>query len=72
MSSFEVEFADWLKGAFSAPVPSEVRAFCFNLFEPADLPEKFAVDLIGAPSFDPHSEDWACVEIWAPNPRTSS
>lgn len=69
MNDFETTLSDWLRAALGNTVPEEVAAFCFNLSEPADLPEKFAVDLIGAPTFDPNDENWACSEAWWPDPR---
>lgn len=68
--SFETAFAEWLADASCQSVSDEVVAFCFNLFEPADVPGvKFGIELIGAAQFDEGDPDWACDEIWEPETR---
>jgi len=67
---FPSDFRAWLASALQAPVPNEVRAFSFNLFEPALINGvKFGVELIGAEQLDPQDSDWGCEEIWAAQPR---
>jgi hypothetical protein len=69
--SFPTQFKEWLSSALQLPVPSEVRAFSFNLCEPALIDGvRFGVELVGAGVFDPEDSDWACEEIWTAQPRT--
>lgn len=55
----------WLNDVLEHKVPSEIsseiRAFCFNLYEDGD--GDWSVELVGTESFDPDDEDWACDEI---------
>ena len=68
--NFEREFENWLSTALQVPVPEEVKAFSFNLFEPAGEEEvKFGIELIGAGNYDPDDSDWACDEVWEPKQR---
>lgn len=68
--NFEREFENWLSTALQVPVPEEVKAFSFNLFEPAGEEEvKFGIELIGAGNYDPDDSDWACEEVWEPKQR---
>ncbi len=67
---FEQEFRKWLGESLKLELPGEVKAFAFNLFEPASVDGvKFGVELIGAREFDVHDSDWACDEIWEPEQR---
>lgn len=61
--------SEWIDGALSAPVPDEVAAFCFNLYENDDY--CWSMDLIGAGRFDPEDQDWACDEVTDFNSRES-
>ncbi len=54
-------FAAWADHACSRDIPSEARAFCFNLAETSDA---FVVELIGSPIFDRMDRDWACEEVF--------
>ena len=68
--NFEHEFEDWLNKGLENNIPASVKAFSFNLFEPASIDNvKFGIELIGADIFDPNNSDWACEEIWEPNER---
>lgn len=68
--SFPEEFNSWLDRAIQSGVPASVKAFSFNLFEPAFVEGvKFGVEVIGASQFDECNSDWACDEIWEPNER---
>lgn len=68
--SFPNEFESWLDRAIQSDIPASVRAFSFNLFEPAFIEGvKFGVEIIGASQFDESNPDWACDEIWEPNER---
>ena len=68
---FPSSFRAWLKDVLAEPVPKEVVAFSFNLFESAGVDGvNFGVKLVGAPDFDPDNSDWACDEVWEVNPRT--
>lgn len=67
---FAEQFEGWLRQAFASEVPGEVRAFSFNLFEPAFVTGvKFGVELVGASRFDPNDPDWPCDEVWQPIQR---
>lgn len=51
----------WLNNVLGQKIPSEVKAFCFNLYE--DGNEGWSIELVGTETFDPDDEDWACDEI---------
>jgi hypothetical protein len=66
---FERDFRAWLESSLM-DVPPDVKAFSFNLFEPAPVPDvKFGVELIGAGEFDENDPDWPCGEVWVPVQR---
>lgn len=68
--NFEQQFATWLNDGFAGDIPDKVRAFSFNLYEPACIADvKFGVEVIGAGSFDEEDPDWPCDEVWEPQPR---
>lgn len=68
---FENNFVSWLSNSLSQEIPDSVRAFSFNLYEPALVNDvKFGIELIGAESFDEHDSDWACEEVWEPATRS--
>lgn len=60
---FEKVFENWITESLSDEIPSTVKAFSFNLYEP------FGIELIGASSFDLDNSDWACDEVWEPKQR---
>ncbi len=68
---FEEQFHAWLRHALAeGAMPPEVKAFAFNLLEPAATPGvKFAVELVGTAGFDEDDPDWACDEVWSPRQR---
>lgn len=67
---FENTFISWLHASLTAPIRDEVKAFAFNLYEPAGEPGvKFGIELIGAGVFDEDDPDWPCEEIWEPETR---
>ena len=67
---FTEQFEGWLEQAFASEVSSDVKAFSFNLFEPAFVDGvKFGVEVVGSSEFDPGNADWACEEIWSPKQR---
>jgi hypothetical protein len=73
MINFEEEFNIWLEDSLSISVPTNVKAFSFNLYETAFEEDfKFGIELIGAERFDRTDEDWACEEIWEPIQRRIS
>lgn len=73
MASFQNEFRQWLEGGLDADIPEDVKAYSFNLYEPAfEEGVKFGVELIGASAFDPNNSDWACEEVWEPAQRRLS
>ena len=51
----------WLNDILGQKIPSEVRAFCFNLYD--DWYEGWHIELVGTENFDVDDEDWACDEI---------
>ena len=51
----------WLNNVLGQKIPSEVKAFCFNLYE--DGNEDWSMELVGTGTFDLDDEDWACDEI---------
>lgn len=51
----------WLNDVLGQEIPSEIRAFCFNLYE--DENYGWAIELVGTETFDLDDEDWACDEI---------
>jgi len=72
-TQFEHVFRKWLDLVFSADVPDDVVAYSFNLFECADESNgKFGIEFVGAGSFDPDNEDWACDQVWSPQQRAIS
>jgi hypothetical protein len=67
---FEQQFAAWLNDGLAGDTPDNVKAFSFNLYEPAGIPDvKFGVEIVGAGSFDAEDPDWPCDEVWEPQPR---
>ncbi len=68
--NFEEQFAAWLHESLAEDIPSDVEAFCFNLYEPAGQRDvKFGIELIGAGRFDETDPDWPCDEVWEPQRR---
>lgn len=55
------DFARWIDAALSQPLPGEIAAFNFNLYEGSECHE---LELIGAPTYSPQCEDWACDDIF--------
>jgi hypothetical protein len=67
---FPSQFEEWLRQALTVHVPADVRAFSFNLFEPAGIEGvKFGVEIVGTGEFAPEDPDWACNEVWEPAHR---
>jgi hypothetical protein len=59
--------AEWIDTALAAPLPTEIAAFHCNLYEGRTAHQ---LDIIGAPSFDPHDSDWASDDIFmSPEPQ---
>ena len=56
------KFETWLDNVMQMNIPSDVVAFCFNLYE--DENETWTLELIGASSFDKDDSDWACDEVF--------
>lgn len=55
------EIKDWLDGVFAQPIPEDVAAFCFNLYEDGD--GDWSAEFVGTKSFDAEDGDWACDEV---------
>ena len=55
------DFKKWLDKALNKPIPEEVIAFNFNLYE--DLNKTWSVELVGTDNFDMDDEDCACDEV---------
>ena len=67
---FRESFRAWLADGLSHAIPDSVKAFAFNLYEPAMVDGvKFGIELIGAGEFDENDPDWACDEVWEPSTR---
>jgi shikimate kinase len=67
---FEARFNEWLNRSLMEPIPKQVKALCFNLFEPSgESGVKFGIELIGAGRFDSNDPDWPCSEVWEPSTR---
>ena len=64
MTNEYTDFAQWLDLVLSPELPEGIAAFNFNLYEDAEDSHLFAVQLIGAPSYDPNLPDWACEELY--------
>ena len=58
-----MEFQTWLERQLNKPIPAEVVAFNFNLYE--DDEEEFDVQIVGCPSYDADDSDWACDAIFS-------
>ena len=52
-----VRFAAWVDRILDSRNLSQVVAYNFNLYEHTD---ETAIQLIGATSYDPNNDDWAC------------
>ena len=73
MLDFEEKFDAWLEMALNTEVPETIKAFSFNLYEPAfEKGVKFGIELIGSGQFDLNNPDWACDEVWEPKNRRLS
>ena len=65
--TFEDQFRGWVASR-TERIPSEVRAICFNLAEPAFVEGvKFSIEIVGCDRFDLNDPDWPCDEIWWPD-----
>jgi hypothetical protein len=54
-------FVRWADGVLRQPVPAEVVAFSFNLYEGDST---FDLQISGSSSFDPKDQGWACNPIF--------
>lgn len=52
--------ADWIDAELAASLPSGIAAFHFNLYDGGG----FDLELIGAPTYLPDDDDWACDDIF--------
>jgi hypothetical protein len=55
------EFSAWVDAIFDQPVPANVLAFSFNLYEGTD---SFDLQITGAPEFRPSDTAWAGTVIY--------
>ena len=55
------EISKWLDCTLNQEIPSEVVAFCFNLYENRN--NKWSMELVGTDRFVVDDEDWACDEV---------
>jgi hypothetical protein len=68
--TFPDQLANWLERTLTDEIPINVKAFSFNLYEPAFVDDtQFGIELIGANEFDLSNSDWACEETWEAKPR---
>jgi len=63
------KISEWIDAVLVEDIPSEVVAFCFNLYEESD--NTWSMELVGAGRFDPEDQDWACDEITDFDSRTN-
>lgn len=55
-------FEKWLDNTLEENLPSNLKAFCFNIYD--DGEDCWSVELVGCGSFDKDDADWACDEIF--------
>lgn len=55
------KIAEWIDTVLEQPIPDEVKAFCFNLYDDGDA--KWSIELIGASQFCLEDEYWPCEEV---------
>lgn len=53
---------NWLDSILEQPIPAEVAALNFNLYEEGG--NNWSIELVGTESFDLEDEDWGCDEIF--------
>ena len=58
-----MDFQTWLEKQLEKPIPTEVVAFNFNLYEEDET--EFDVQIVGCPSYDADDSDWACNDIFS-------
>lgn len=58
-----LELAEWLDSLLQDPLPRDIAAVNFNLYDDGD--HCWSAELIGAGSFDADDPDWACDEVYA-------
>lgn len=63
---FESSLFEWINESLANGVPSDVKAFSFNLYETRS---HFGLELIGASEFDEADPDWVCEEVFEPAQR---
>ena len=59
--SFEKQVAEWIDFVLQQEVPTDVVAFCINLYDDGD--NNWSIELVGTESFDADDSDWPCDEI---------
>ena len=64
---FDEILYSWIDKSLQEPIPADVIAFSFNLFEPAL--GGYGIELVGSCEFDREDEDWACEETFVPAQR---
>lgn len=57
-----LQFSTWLDNVLEAPLPEDIAAFNFNLYEGAS--GTYDIQLIGAEEFDEDDEDWVCTDYF--------
>ena len=70
MTNFDTNLHEWIENGFTQIPEGQNLALSFNLYQNIETESKFGVELIGAPRFNPNDPDWACDEIWWPQPRS--
>lgn len=58
--SFEKQVAEWIDFVLQQEVPTDVVAFCINLYDDGD--NNWSMELVGTESFDADDSDWPCDE----------
>ena len=59
---FMQSFISWLDRILTSPLPEEIIAVNFNLYDDGD--SCWSMEFIGTRSFDAYDPDWACDEVF--------
>lgn len=59
--SFENKVSEWIDFVLQQEVPTDVVAFCMNLYDDGD--SNWSMELVGTQSFDADDSDWPCDEV---------
>lgn len=65
MNEIYTEFENWLNSQLENDMPTDTKAFCFNLYEESAEDFVYSVQLVACNKFDADDDDWACEEVWS-------